>query len=72
MLGAGLGLAGGAGGAFMGQRMGKAHGTEEAAADKAISMLRALRAHRLGQQTGGQAGYIAGMRRRATMAGQGG
>lgn len=52
-------LAGGLGGGYLGQRLGREHGAEEAAADKAISMLRAMRAHRLGAETG----YGAGVRR---------
>lgn len=64
LVGAGLGAAGGA---FGGQRMGKEYGAEEARADKAVSMLRALRAH----QAGAMSGYGAGMQRGYTL-GRGG
>jgi len=60
LIGAGIGaLGGGAGGAALG----RGHGQEEARADKAISMLRALRAHRMGASSGARAGYMAGMKR---------
>jgi len=64
LIGAGIGAAGGALG---GQALGKEHGAEEARADKAISMLRAMRAH----QTGAMSGYGAGMRRGYSMGGGG-
>jgi hypothetical protein len=56
LLGAGLGAVGGALG---GQALGKEYGAEEARADKAVAMLRALRAH----QQGAMSGYGAGMQR---------
>jgi hypothetical protein len=64
LVGAGIGaLGGGAGGALLG----KGYGQEEARADRAIAMLRALRAHRMGAQhgarAGARAGYVAGLRR---------
>jgi hypothetical protein len=55
-LGAGLGMYGGA-------KAGRPYAEEEARADKAISMLRAMRAHKSGAQTGARAGYMAGLRR---------
>ena len=60
LLGAGLGAAGGALG---GQHLGKQHGAEEARADKAVAMLRALRAH----QAGSMRGFGAGMQRGYSM-----
>jgi hypothetical protein len=60
LVGAGLGAVGGALG---GQELGKRHGAEEARADKAVAMLRALRAHQAGAMTG----YGAGMRRGYSM-----
>jgi hypothetical protein len=45
-------LLGGGLGAYKGQSLGKEYGAEEAAADKAVSLLRALRAHRAGERTG--------------------
>jgi hypothetical protein len=59
------GLLGAAGGAMGGQHLGKGYGAEEARADKAVSMLRALRAH----QAGAMSGYSAGMRRGYQMGG---
>jgi hypothetical protein len=55
-IGGGLGVLGGAAG---GQYLGKDYGAEEARADKAVAMLRALRAH----QAGAMSGYGAGMQR---------
>lgn len=60
LIGAGIGAAGGALG---GQHLGKQHGAEEARADKAVAMLRALRAH----QQGSMSGFGAGMQRGYSM-----
>ena len=62
---AGAAIGGGLGG-YAGQRAGGEYGAEEARADKAVSMLRALRAH----QAGAMSGYGAGMQRGYAM-GQG-
>jgi len=51
-----LGMAGGAGGAFLGAR----HGAEEALADQAVSRIRALRAHQAGLQSGYESGVRTG------------
>jgi hypothetical protein len=61
----GMGV-GALGGALGGQHLGKEYGAEEARADKAVAMLRALRAHQAGAMTG----YGAGMRRGYEMGGQ--
>lgn len=50
-----------AGGAYLGQRLGRAHGAEEAIADKAVSMLRAMRAGQTGARAGYRAGFTRGM-----------
>jgi len=51
------GLLGAGGGGFLGARGGKQHGEEEAAADQALTILRALKAHNVGAQRG--AGAVA-------------
>ena len=61
LAGAGIGAIGGG---ALGARLGRGHGEEEARADRAVSMLRALKAHRAGMTRGLRTGVIYGSQMR--------